>query len=122
MQPEQATPGAADEPDDPMAAIADVEIASPRQVARQRRPAHTLVNDSRAAAIARLDLVATHRQGFGECHESGLGAAEWCCFRHRPVEGDAVIGHNDARHHSVSRWLSSVAARSFGEGSRRAFR
>src|SRR5208282_2260057 len=65
VQPEQATPGAADEPDDPVAAIADVEVASAWQVARQRRPAHALVNDGHGAAIARLDLVATRRQGLG---------------------------------------------------------
>jgi hypothetical protein len=105
-----------------MAAIADVEVACPRQVARQRRPAHTLVNDRGAAAIARLDLMTSRRQRLGERYKGGLGAAERCGFRHRPVEGDTVIGHNNARHHSVSRGRRFAAGCPSDRGSRRAFR
>ena len=102
VQPEQPAPRAADKPDDPVAAVADVEVASMRQVARQRRPAHSLVHNCGAAAIVRLDPMATCRQRLGKCDKGRLGAAEWCGFRHQPVEGDAVIGHHDVGHHSNS--------------------
>ena len=52
----------------------------------------------------------------------GLGTAKRPSFSHCAVEGDAVIGHHHARHHSVSRWRSSAVAPSLGGGSSRAFR
>ena len=122
VQPEHPTPCPADQPDDPVAAIADVEVASSRQVARQWRPAHAFVNDCRAAAIARLDAVTSRRQRLGERCEGSLRAAERRRFRHRSVKGDAVIGHHHRRHHSVSRWPSSVGCCPPSGGSSRAFR
>src|SRR5229473_6365002 len=58
VQPKEPAPRPADEPDDAVAAIADVEIASARKFTRQRAPAHAFVDNSRTAAVARVDLVA----------------------------------------------------------------
>ena len=62
VQPEQPALRRATSPITRCAAIADVEIAGARNPARQRRPAHALVAERGAAAVAHLDPMAAPRQ------------------------------------------------------------
>ncbi len=102
VNPEHAARGR-NEPDEAVAAIGDVEIGARRQVAcSERRPIDAVVTHRRSTAIAHRDAMAARGETFGERHERSLGTAQGRVLGRRPVERDAVVGHDDAHHHAAS--------------------
>ena len=103
MQPEQPALRPRCQADHPVAAIADIEVAALGEAGGERRPANALVAERGAAVAACLDPMAARGERLRERDKSGFGPAERARLGHRAVEGDAVIGHDHIRHHSVSR-------------------
>ena len=98
VEPKETATGFSNKTDNPVAATADVKIASRWNALRQRCPIDPVMAEGDGAAIPRRNLMAAPRQCFGKGSERRLGATERPPLRGLAIKGNAVIGHYHLSH------------------------
>jgi len=82
----------------PVAAIGDEQIRRIRHAIPQRPPGNATMIDGFFAKVMHADLMAARCQRLGQFDQSSFGTAERAALQAGAVEGNALIGDDDAAH------------------------
>ena len=98
MDPKDGAPGTRHQAQQLVAPVGHVQISAFRQAVPDRRPIDPVDDPRPGAFVAHLDAVAARRQLAGQIDERGFDAAQGPRLGALAIEGDAVVGDEDAGH------------------------